>query len=296
MTRLNRPLTLGEVAIARSVFGDAIDYAKVRLIKGKWWPFQPRRSAMAPMGDIYFHPDGGGWSDDFSREPVARQGFFIHELTHVWQAQAKGKFYLPLMRHPFCHYRYGFEPGKPFERYGLEQQAEIVRHAFLLQRGAAAAAPAPLAALQRLLPFGAWTNASGHSRVGDPMDADQESFAELRTDFSEDRTVLANERTFASWMRTGLACIGIGLGFHALFNRLEPPWVPKGIATAFLLIAIFIFIAAERRSCDVLRRLHQHRVKSLGRSRMQAIAVVSVIAALALVAAIWLLPLAPPQR
>lgn len=86
---------------------------------------------MAPMGDIYFHPDGGGWSDDFSLEPLHRQGFFIHEMTHVWQAQKGGRWFLPLMRHPFCRYDYRFHPDKSFDRYGLEQQAEIVRHAFL---------------------------------------------------------------------------------------------------------------------------------------------------------------------
>ncbi|HET7708036.1 MAG TPA: vgr related protein [Sphingomicrobium sp.] len=130
-----RPLTDGEIALARSVFGDAIDYGRVRLIKGKWWPFQPRNSAMAPMGNIYFHPKGGAWSDDFSKESVRRQAFFIHEMTHVWQAQAKGKFYLPLMRHPFCRYHYRLDPGKPFDRYGLEQQAEIVAHRFLADHG-----------------------------------------------------------------------------------------------------------------------------------------------------------------
>ena len=110
-----RHLTPGEVEIARSVFGDAIDYARVRLFKGKWWPFQPKRSAMAPMGNIWFHPDGGGWSEDFSKEPLLAQGYFIHELTHVWQAQKGGRFYLPLMRHPFCRYRFladrGYCPG-----------------------------------------------------------------------------------------------------------------------------------------------------------------------------------------
>lgn len=138
-----RLLTSGEVEIARSIFGDAIDYAQVRLFKGKWWPFQPRDAAMAPMGNIYFHPEGGGWSDDFSKDPLSRQGFFIHEMTHVWQAQAKGRFYLPLMRHPFCRYDYRLEPGKPFERYGLEQQAEIVRHRFLADRGAQLTAAPP---------------------------------------------------------------------------------------------------------------------------------------------------------
>ena len=151
---LRRALTPGEIAICRSVFGDAVDYGRVQLVKRKWWPFQPRNSAMAPMGNIYFHPEGGAWSDDFSRESVRRQGFFIHEMTHVWQTQTKGRFYLPLMRHPFCRYSYRFEPGKPFNRYGLEQQAEIVAHRFLADRGVAIDQCPP----GDLLPFGAHPN------------------------------------------------------------------------------------------------------------------------------------------
>jgi hypothetical protein len=149
----SRSLTPGEITLARSVFEDAIDYSRVRLVRGKWWPFQPARSAMAPMGNIYFHPNGGGWSDDFSKESLHSQGFFIHELTHVWQTQKGGRFYLPLMRHPFCRYRYAFVPGRRFARYGLEQQAEIVRHAFLLRNGAHPNAPASLEDLSRILPW-----------------------------------------------------------------------------------------------------------------------------------------------
>jgi hypothetical protein len=139
----SRPLTPGEIALARTIFGDAIDYSKVRMFRGKWWPLQPRRSAMAPMGDIWFHPDGGGWSDDFSKEPLGQQGFWIHEMTHVWQAQKGGRFYLPLIRHPFCRYAYQLEPGKLFARYGIEQQAEIVRHRFLADHGVCAATVPP---------------------------------------------------------------------------------------------------------------------------------------------------------
>lgn len=139
----SRSLTHGEIILARTIFGSAIDYSKVRLIKGKWWPFQPRNAAMAPNGHIYFHPDAGGWSDDFASEPLLRQGFFMHEMTHVWQAQRGGRFYLPLMRHPFCRYRYKIRPGKPLRRYGLEQQAEIVRHLFLSERGMAIPLPPP---------------------------------------------------------------------------------------------------------------------------------------------------------
>ena len=138
-----RPLTAGEVELARSIFGGALDYSQVRLIRGKWWPLQPRRSAMAPTGNIWFHPDGGGWSEDFSREPLGLQAFWMHEMTHVWQAQRGGRLYLPLMRHPFCRYAYELRPGKPFYRYGLEQQAEIVRHRYLADRGVALAAVPP---------------------------------------------------------------------------------------------------------------------------------------------------------
>jgi hypothetical protein len=142
-----RLLTDGEIALARSMFGDAIDYSKVCLVRGKWWPFQPRNAAMAPDGNIYFHPVAGGWSEDFAGEPLHRQGFFIHEMTHVWQAQRGGRFYLPLMRHPFCRYGYALAPGKPLQRYGLEQQAEIVRHRFLADRGGAPAIVPPRALL-----------------------------------------------------------------------------------------------------------------------------------------------------
>ena len=144
-----RPLTSGEIELARSIFGDAMDYARVRLIRGKWWPLQPRRSAMAPTGSIWFHPDGGGWSDDFSKEPLGLQAFWMHEMTHVWQAQKRGRYYLPLMRHPFCRYQYALQPGRPFQRYGIEQQAEIVAHRFLADRGAVIAAVPP----RELLPF-----------------------------------------------------------------------------------------------------------------------------------------------
>jgi hypothetical protein len=144
-----RHLTAGEIEIARSIFGSSIDYAKVRLFEGKWWPFHPRRAAMAPMGDIWFHPDGGGWSEDFSKEPLHRHGFFIHELTHVWQTQKGGRFYLPLMRHPFCRYAYELQPGRPFRLYGIEQQAEIVRQRFLADRGF----PVGITPPRGLLPF-----------------------------------------------------------------------------------------------------------------------------------------------
>ena len=113
--------------------------------------------------------------------------------------------------------------------------------------------------------------------------------AESRLDFAEDRTVLAHERSFASWVRTGLAAIGIGLGFRALFHTLEPDWVPKAIASSFMLVAIIIFVLATRRAMAVRQRLEPHRASALQPVRLRVLATALVITTSALLAAIWLL-------
>jgi hypothetical protein len=110
------------------MFGTAIDLDAVRLHRAKWFPFQPRNVVMAPDGGIWFHPKGGLWRDDFAAASHQLQALLIHELTHVWQHQ-RG-LCLPLRRHPFCRYDYRIIPDRPLDRYGIEQQAMIVEHAF----------------------------------------------------------------------------------------------------------------------------------------------------------------------
>ena len=125
-------------------------------------------------------------------------------------------------------------------------------------------------------------------------DESKGELARERTDFAEDRTVLANERTFAGWLRTGYAGIALGLAFNALFGRVEPAWIAKLIATGFLIIAIMIFIGAERRSCAVFSRLHTHTVQSVKLTNIRILAYASIAATVALIAAIWLLTFKPP--
>ncbi|MDB5708299.1 MAG: vgr related protein [Sphingomonas bacterium] len=151
MARNDRPLTEGEIALARGVFGDAIDYAKVRIARRKWAFFQPRDTVMAPTGSIHFHPDSKRYRDDFATAGLADQALLIHEMVHVWQHQ-KGIF-LPLARHPFCRYDYALQPGRPLHRYGIEQQAEIVAHAFLLRRGVGVTSAASPENHEAILPF-----------------------------------------------------------------------------------------------------------------------------------------------
>jgi len=118
-------------------------------------------------------------------------------------------------------------------------------------------------------------------------------WAEQRTDWAEDRTIMANERTFAGWMRTGLAAVGIGLGFHALFGKLEPAWLPKLLATLFILVAIGIFIAAQARAVSVAKRLECHHVRPMRGMTLRLIAAALVGASGGLAAAIWMLGAQP---
>jgi hypothetical protein len=112
---------------------------------------------MAPSGHIHFHPRSIAYCDDFGAQPLLSQGFFIHEMTHVWQAQTRGDWYLVLRRHPFCRYGYSLKPGWALTRYGIEQQAEIVRHAFLLRNGVMLPGVASAAAYAALVAFPAAT-------------------------------------------------------------------------------------------------------------------------------------------
>ncbi len=149
-----RPMTAAEIALSQTIFGDAIDYAKVEIRNRKWVFFQPRRVTMAPMGHIHFHPAGDLYCDDFCDAPLSRQGLLIHELVHVWQAQTRGRWYLVLMRLPGSRYDYTLRPGWTLTRYGLEQQAEIVRHYFLMTRGHLIPGAPDIAAYRAILPFG----------------------------------------------------------------------------------------------------------------------------------------------
>lgn len=83
----SRGLTTGEIKNCRSVFGDSIDYSKVRIHNREFLIFglQPNNVAMAPNGEIYFNHKR--FLPDFSESKFSEKRLFIHEMTHVWQYQ-----------------------------------------------------------------------------------------------------------------------------------------------------------------------------------------------------------------
>lgn len=127
------------------------------------------------------------------------------------------------------------------------------------------------------------------NKNSDELAEDRTDLAEERTDWAEDRTVLANERTFAGWMRTGLAAVGIGLGFNALFGKLQPFWLPRAIASLFILIGIFIFYMAQRNGCRVQDRLSAHDATPMQGMNLRLIASAMAFGSFSLGVGMWLI-------
>ncbi len=126
---LTRSLSVGEIELARSVFGDTINLDKVHL-KSAWWVL--KNYAVSPNGNIYFH--SADWIADFSTASLSKQSWLIHELTHVWQLQQG----INVVRGALIDRRYSYvlKTGKSFFSYGIEQQARMVQDYFVRhQRG-----------------------------------------------------------------------------------------------------------------------------------------------------------------
>jgi type VI secretion system secreted protein VgrG len=135
---IGRPLTNNEKALARSVFGDKIDYSGIKIF------FRPygfllgsKTRSMSPNGNIYF---GTQYKDlnDMCQSPQSR-ALFIHEMTHVWQYQndkffqAKGLVFV--LRNAFNYdrtYKYELDKIKNFKSLNIEQQASLIEHYYAI--------------------------------------------------------------------------------------------------------------------------------------------------------------------
>lgn len=146
-----RGLTPGERRLSDEVFGGGLDLDRVRLFSLPVWnrPF-------VPCGWLVVWPAAGAYAD-FSEAPLWIRSVLVHELVHVWQAQAGVNLPLAKLRCGDGPAAYAYDPtdGREFSTLNIEQQAMVVQHAYLSRLGAAAPYPTP--AYARILE--AWPNA-----------------------------------------------------------------------------------------------------------------------------------------
>lgn len=133
-----RVLTDGEIALAKTVFGDLVDYEQVRIVNYPYLPWQADDVFIAPNGWIFV--GSKHHQDDFSTAGEMYRQVFIHEMTHVFQFQQGVRVLLKgawlqswyyLTWHKYNPYRYTFDKDKNFWQYNIEQQGKICEDIFL---------------------------------------------------------------------------------------------------------------------------------------------------------------------
>ncbi len=129
-----RQLTIGEIALAKTLYGHSIRYSRVWVHRESYLPFnlQPIDVAMSPNGEMWFREKT--YSPDFSLEGnIEKKHRFMHEMMHVWQNQ-NGMFVRTRgIFSGIADYSYSLDKTELFH-YNLEQQASIVSDYWLLKQ------------------------------------------------------------------------------------------------------------------------------------------------------------------
>ena len=143
MTQEDSPLTPEEISMAQTIYGNTIDYSKVRIVTDKPSAFLPWGSMT--IGNTIYCPRGrGGLKPEF-----------IHEMMHIWQNQKDGGLWSAVklfLESPQGYiskevYKYEADSTKKMEDYNIEQQGNMARDLFLLKENIARNPGAPPPAL-----------------------------------------------------------------------------------------------------------------------------------------------------
>jgi type VI secretion system secreted protein VgrG len=122
----SRPLTSGETAMARELFGDAVDYSRVKVHNKSyfWFNLQSRRTAVTPNGEIYFRRED--FKADFAEAKFSDRLWFIHEMVHVWQYQLGYPVKAVGLFSWAASYEYTLSPERSLSDYNMEQQGDLL--------------------------------------------------------------------------------------------------------------------------------------------------------------------------
>ncbi|MCP3936634.1 MAG: RHS repeat-associated core domain-containing protein, partial [Actinomycetia bacterium] len=129
-----RPLTQGERNLVESVFYGSIRMSTVRISNKRHNWFQRKSDVVTLDEVIHFPRNYILYSPDFSKEGIRHKVLFIHEMAHIWQIQRHGNLITRRAKNP----SYIYLPTahqKFWEDFGIEQQAQIVQHYYMLSQG-----------------------------------------------------------------------------------------------------------------------------------------------------------------
>jgi len=136
---IRRRLTSIEIAEARLVFGEGMNYYRATVVEDTEFPNLVARLGRAPLpnavslGNTCYFPEALRTTPDaIASGDLRAMAWLIHELTHIWQYQRYGWIYLwRTLRVQLAQgrsgYYYRLQPGYILDDYNYEQQGDIAR-------------------------------------------------------------------------------------------------------------------------------------------------------------------------
>ncbi len=122
-----RPMTQGEIALAKPIFGDTIPYEEVRIFnRSPTYNLSDKKNiAFVHHSNMYLSERMGPNRYDMKADDDHAEDF-VHELAHLWQYHARGFS----NKSGDQSYSYNLKDHPRFEDFNQEQQAEIVLEYF----------------------------------------------------------------------------------------------------------------------------------------------------------------------
>jgi hypothetical protein len=125
----SRPLSADEIEKGRSIFGNTLDYARIRLDEKATIVTKDKGIIYVGFNTI------NSWG-------ALREDIFIHELVHVWQYQKFGAGYISnalkaqVSKEGYNYaYNKGWETSRSIHDFNAEQQADLVQDYYRLKKG-----------------------------------------------------------------------------------------------------------------------------------------------------------------
>jgi putative membrane protein len=109
-----------------------------------------------------------------------------------------------------------------------------------------------------------------------------------RTGYALDRTVLANERTYAAWIRTGLTALAAGIAVEKFMADVIPAWGIRAIAMILIAVAAVAFYLAGWRYTHLGVRLGAADVKAVPTAVTTVVSAILILCALLALAGLWI--------
>ena len=120
------------------------------------------------------------------------------------------------------------------------------------------------------------------------MGRKEEGPVDDRTGYALDRTVLANERTYAAWIRTGLTALAAGIAIEKFMVDVMPGWGVRSIAVSLILLSAVAFFLAAWRYTHLGVKLVHADVKVVPTIVTTGASVVLILCSLVALIGLWL--------